>query len=116
MERADAGADDQRVIWPAAALAVLLLGFVVLYGSALQARLAIDADGDSGDASADGDAVGAARAVDPRTSQAPAGNVLCGLPTGDSADTMALYRAPRQATASSLTASISSSLAPSERR
>jgi hypothetical protein len=27
------------VIWPAAALAVLLLGFVVVYGSALQARL-----------------------------------------------------------------------------
>jgi hypothetical protein len=27
------------VIWPAAALAVFLLGFVVLYGSTLQARL-----------------------------------------------------------------------------
>jgi hypothetical protein len=27
------------VIWPAAALAVLLLGFVVFYGSTLQARI-----------------------------------------------------------------------------
>jgi hypothetical protein len=39
MERASASADDQHVIWPAAALAVLLLGFVVVYGSVLQARL-----------------------------------------------------------------------------
>jgi hypothetical protein len=31
------------MIWPAAALAVLLLGFVVLYGSSLQGRLAAGA-------------------------------------------------------------------------
>ena len=29
----------QRMIWPAAALAVFLLGFVVLYGSVLQSRV-----------------------------------------------------------------------------
>lgn len=28
----------QRMIWPAAALAVFLLGFVVVYGSVLQSR------------------------------------------------------------------------------
>jgi hypothetical protein len=42
------------VIWPAAALAVLLLGFVVLYGSTLQARLdarsAVPADDPPADA------------------------------------------------------------------
>lgn len=32
-------ADDDRVIWPVAVLAVLLLGFVVVYGSTLQSRL-----------------------------------------------------------------------------
>jgi len=32
-------ADDLGVIWPAAALAVFLLGFVVFYGSVLQSRL-----------------------------------------------------------------------------
>ena len=38
--------DDRYVIWPAAALAVLLLGFVVVYGSVLQSRLqAYIADG-----------------------------------------------------------------------
>jgi hypothetical protein len=29
----------QRMIWPAAALAVFLLGFLVLYGSVLQSRV-----------------------------------------------------------------------------
>jgi hypothetical protein len=29
----------QRMIWPAAALAVFLLGFVVLYGSVMQSRV-----------------------------------------------------------------------------
>jgi hypothetical protein len=33
------GADTSRMIWPVAALAFLLLGFVVVYGSRLQARL-----------------------------------------------------------------------------
>jgi hypothetical protein len=33
------GADTSHMIWPAAALAVFLLGFVVVYGSRLQARL-----------------------------------------------------------------------------
>jgi hypothetical protein len=33
------GADTCRMIWPVAALAFLLLGFVVVYGSRLQARL-----------------------------------------------------------------------------
>ena len=32
-------ADIARMIWPVAALAVFLLGFVVVYGSVLQARL-----------------------------------------------------------------------------
>ena len=32
-------ADTRSMIWPAAALAVLLLGFVVVYGSVLQARV-----------------------------------------------------------------------------
>jgi hypothetical protein len=32
-------ADANRVIWPVAALAVLFLGFVVVYGSVLQSRL-----------------------------------------------------------------------------
>jgi hypothetical protein len=32
-------ADGAHMIWPVAALAVLLLGFVIGYGSALQARL-----------------------------------------------------------------------------
>jgi hypothetical protein len=32
-------ADIGRMIWPVAALAVFLLGFVVVYGSVLQARL-----------------------------------------------------------------------------
>jgi hypothetical protein len=32
-------ADTSDMIWPAAALAVFLLGFVVVYGSRLQARL-----------------------------------------------------------------------------
>jgi hypothetical protein len=31
-------ADTQHMIWPVAALAVFLLGFVVVYGSVLQAR------------------------------------------------------------------------------
>jgi len=44
-------ADEAPVIWPAAALAVLLLGFVVLYGSILQARL--DAEGSPEDAPTD---------------------------------------------------------------
>lgn len=39
MGGAEARADDHPVIWPAAALAVLLLGFVVVYGSVLQSRL-----------------------------------------------------------------------------
>ena len=33
------GADIARMIWPVAALAVFVLGFVVVYGSVLQARL-----------------------------------------------------------------------------
>ena len=33
------GADTCRMIWPVAALAFLLLGFVVVYGSRLQGRL-----------------------------------------------------------------------------
>ena len=33
------GADTSRMIWPVAALAFLLLGFVVVYGSRLQSRL-----------------------------------------------------------------------------
>lgn len=32
-------ADASSMIWPAAALAVFLLGFVVFYGSVLQSRL-----------------------------------------------------------------------------
>jgi hypothetical protein len=32
-------ADASPMIWPAAALAVFLLGFVVFYGSVLQSRL-----------------------------------------------------------------------------
>jgi hypothetical protein len=32
-------ADTPRMIWPVAALAVFLLGFVVVYGSRLQSRL-----------------------------------------------------------------------------
>jgi hypothetical protein len=32
-------ADTRCMIWPAAALAVFLLGFVVVYGSRLQARV-----------------------------------------------------------------------------
>ena len=32
-------ADTRRMVWPVAALAVFLLGFVVVYGSRLQARL-----------------------------------------------------------------------------
>jgi hypothetical protein len=32
-------ADTAPMIWPVAALAVFLLGFVVVYGSVLQARL-----------------------------------------------------------------------------
>jgi len=32
-------ADTGRMIWPVAALAVFLLGFVVVYGTRLQARL-----------------------------------------------------------------------------
>ena len=32
-------ADTSRMVWPVAALAVFLLGFVVVYGSRLQARL-----------------------------------------------------------------------------
>ncbi len=31
--------DTRTMIWPVAALAVLLLGFVVVYGSRLQARI-----------------------------------------------------------------------------
>jgi uncharacterized membrane protein (DUF4010 family) len=33
-------ADKQRMIWPVAALAIFLLGFVVVYGSVLQGRIA----------------------------------------------------------------------------
>jgi hypothetical protein len=33
-------ADTSRMIWPVAALAVFLLGFVIAYGSVLQARVA----------------------------------------------------------------------------
>jgi len=32
-------ADTRRMIWPVAALAVFLLGFVVVYGSVLQSRV-----------------------------------------------------------------------------
>lgn len=41
------------MIWPVAALAVLLLGFVVVYGSALQARLETAVRADMEGASAD---------------------------------------------------------------
>lgn len=34
-------ADESAMIWPVAALAVLLVGFVVFYGSVLQARLGV---------------------------------------------------------------------------
>ena len=45
------------MIWPAAALAVLLLGFVVVYGSTLQSRLeAGRASGAHDDAGADTEA------------------------------------------------------------
>lgn len=36
-----AGADTHRMIWPVAALAVFVLGFVVVYGSLVQSRLDI---------------------------------------------------------------------------
>jgi hypothetical protein len=39
MIRARPRADTTRMVWPVAALAVFLLGFVVVYGSRLQARL-----------------------------------------------------------------------------
>lgn len=39
MARSSCGADDSAMIWPVAALAVFLLGFVVFYGSVLQSRL-----------------------------------------------------------------------------
>ena len=32
-------ADTRRMVWPVAALAVFLLGFVVVYGSVLQSRV-----------------------------------------------------------------------------
>ena len=32
-------ADTNRMIWPVAALAVFLLGFVIVYGSVLQSRI-----------------------------------------------------------------------------
>ena len=45
-------ADTPRMIWPVAALAVFLLGFVVVYGSRLQSRLeaglTASGQGDSG--------------------------------------------------------------------
>jgi hypothetical protein len=52
MSRAPRYADEYRVIWPAAALAILLLGFVVVYGSTLQTRLG-SSHGASEDASAE---------------------------------------------------------------
>ena len=39
MSRASRLADASPMIWPAAALAVFLLGFVVVYGSRLQTRV-----------------------------------------------------------------------------
>jgi hypothetical protein len=39
MVNARAGADDTHMIWPVAALAVLLLCFVIGYGTRLQARV-----------------------------------------------------------------------------
>ncbi|HSG12435.1 MAG TPA: hypothetical protein VLA22_01050 [Gaiellaceae bacterium] len=43
------------MIWPAAALAALLLGFVVFYGSALQGRLAAGAHAPAPDDAAEGE-------------------------------------------------------------
>jgi hypothetical protein len=37
--------DAEQMIWPVAALAVGLLGFVVVYGSIVQSRLASSRDG-----------------------------------------------------------------------
>ena len=48
---ASQSADTARMIWPVAALAVFLLGFVIVYGSRLQTRLetlTAPAQGDSG--------------------------------------------------------------------
>jgi len=46
--------DRSDMIWPVAALAVLVLGFVVVYGSLVQARLEVSQDrSDSGRARRD---------------------------------------------------------------
>jgi len=39
MVRSPQHADTRPMLWPVAALAVFLLGFVVVYGSVLQARI-----------------------------------------------------------------------------
>ena len=39
MVRSPQHADTHPMLWPVAALAVFLLGFVVVYGSVLQARI-----------------------------------------------------------------------------
>jgi hypothetical protein len=39
MVRSPQHADTPAMLWPVAALAVFLLGFVVVYGSVLQARI-----------------------------------------------------------------------------
>ena len=36
------GVDTRAMLWPVAALAVFILGFVVVYGSVVQARLTLD--------------------------------------------------------------------------
>jgi len=41
MSRKALTADNRPMIWPVAALAVLVLGFVVVYGSLVQARLEV---------------------------------------------------------------------------
>jgi lipopolysaccharide export LptBFGC system permease protein LptF len=44
MSREAVGVDRCDMIWPVAALAVLVLGFVVVYGSLVQSRLEIGRD------------------------------------------------------------------------
>jgi hypothetical protein len=51
------GADTTDMIWPVAALAILMLAFVVVYGSRLQARLETGATGEHEDSGVDLDIV-----------------------------------------------------------
>ena len=43
------GVDERAMLWPAAALAVLILGFAIVYGSVVQSR--VDANRDRKDSS-----------------------------------------------------------------